>query len=338
MPPPLKLRLAQFTAKHFGVGIIRGYSIGLFLEDFQAGPRASLQHYLTPQYFSRQELIYALELTGRSCQHKNELEVDLADLFVESERQLEELSILSFHGIAASDTSDRKSFRDLALRLEANLRRGPSRNVHFETDADFATNQEDYKRKHGGSPVKAQRQDWNGRLDMKNGDGSHHLAGVLRQCLDQGRDAFFSCQVETMRVNAATVERMLRRWHLFMASDRTVDEFRVSLDYESEQSKRHLRYAGQVQGIAVKFGLIGSRSRKDADLTILAVPRSWKHGDKVRAALLAPHQRERFFDLSDYLLQLVDAQRQGSKDEPQPRGEQSSTGYRHPRGKDFPLA
>ncbi len=331
MSVPFKLWLAQFVAKEFGLGILRGYSIDKFLEQFQPSPRASLRHYLTPQYFALQELIHGLPRAATTWESE-ELKTELSKLLVESEPQVEELSILDFHGILASDTSDRESFRDLALRLIPDLPRGNSGTVCFVIDKDFIDNQEIFERRNGGSPVKAQRQSWNGRLDMMDTDGSHHLAGVLRQCLDQGRDAVFSCRVRTVSVDAATVDRMLRRWHLLMASDQTVSKLRDSLDAESVQSKQHLRHRGQENSPFAKFGQTLLHRRKEDALTILAVPRSWKHGDKVRATLLT-HQEECVFDLSDYLSQLVDAQHRGERDQSQPKGKQFSTGYRHPRGR-----
>ena len=336
MPIPLKVRFAQAVAKEFKVGIWRDASLRYFLEQFRPSSRKKLDRHLTPQYFACQELIRDLPDATTEWDSK-ELGAELSGLVVRSEEQAEELSILSFHGIQASSTQDKKSFRDLALWLEPDRPRGHNSDVCFRNDFDFSNNKLIFEVRNGGSPVAAQRQNWNGRLDMINGQGSHHLAGVLRQCLDEGRDAVFSCRVRTVRVDAATADRMLRRWHLLMASDQTVRELRSSLDGGLFHGKQNLWYPGQEDSQWAQFNASAFLKRERTDLSIWAIPRSWKWGDEVRRSLLAD-EMGRVFDLSDYLSQLVDAQRQDPQDEPPPKGEQSSTGYRHPRGKDFPLA
>ncbi len=113
-----------------------------------------------------------------------------------------------------------------------------------------------------------------------------------------------------------------------MAPDRTVRDLRLNLDNHGETAKRHLHYPGQERSHAVHFGHNEVCKRDDADLSILAVPRSWRHAGEVRQALLARGEKYAF-DLSDYLLQIAVAQRE-TNDIPQPKGKPSTTGYRNP--------
>lgn len=322
LAPSLSRRTARTVQKYLLPIRWREQSVREYIDAFRPTPGVDLSYCLLPRYLAQNELVWELpHAPGCHVHLDNDLEKLLRKVIVrnEDERQVERLSILDFDGIGATrgyTTRDGRhpirNLQHLALDLPEN-----SKWYKFSNEEDVQEMQSQLADPLALGPApKAHRQLWNGRLDLDNANGSHRFASVLRYCLDHQQEVYFTCAVETIRVDAEVIRQMLARWHLLIVAQRTRINLYTRLESHDPYRKNPLRYPDQERGEDAGF----NRQREGGvDTCIYAIPRRWPHADYLRDSLVQ-HGPKCAYDLSAYLREIVAAQEQPPSSREKPRG------------------
>jgi len=114
---------------------------------------------------------------------------------------VQRIPVLDLHGIAFSKTHGCRNLEELAYHLRLPSEYPYPGLIRFETEEDFLGNIAKVDREFYGQGVVALFREWDGKLFVNNGDKSHHLAAVYRQCKEQGRQHYLNLRVRVLRID-----------------------------------------------------------------------------------------------------------------------------------------
>jgi hypothetical protein len=157
--------------------------------------------------------LYTLATLNQSVHSTNALPKDL--IICTEQSAIHNFSILNLHGITASKSSGYRSLRDFANSLRAYKERYLT--LKFETDDDFDKNTSFIKSRWGEDKIfDLYHFEWNNKYFLVQEDGSHHLAAIYRQCLEQDKDYKLRCRVIQYKLNSVAVNKLTDDYDLFI--------------------------------------------------------------------------------------------------------------------------
>ena len=197
--------------------------------------------------------------------------------------RVQRLPVAAFHGIASSKSHGCRSLEELAYRLKPPCEYPSSNLIRFETEEDFRRNIAEVEREFSNRGVVALYREWDGKLFVRNGDMSHHLAAIYRQCKEQGRQYYLDLRVQVLGIDPSNCRFILDNSYPLIIQ---------------EQS----RY--QLCRILERFGIEWHSSSLSKELSILYVLKSNKRAEAAYGEI-AHVGSDKFFDLKKYLEELL---------------------------------
>ena len=177
------------------------------------------------------------------------------------------IPVLALHGIAFSRSHGCRSLEELAYRLQPPSGYTGRDLIRFETEEDFLRNVAEVDQNFYDYGVTALFREWDGKLFVNNGDKSHHLAGVYRQCKEQGRQHYLNLPVRVLKIDSANGRFILDNYYPLVLHpesryrlDRVLERFGIESRWTSLSGEHEILYVSKA-GKGVKPAKAGKRAK-----------------------------------------------------------------------------
>ena len=154
--------------------------------------------------------------------------------------------------------------------------------ITFSTDEDFDRNTSSLLARFKES-FKIDHHAWSDRYYVINEDGSHRMAAIYRQCIEQQRKFVMPCAVTTWRLSPQITQLLTRDYLGMVTNDDGYDLRHLLRQYHLEAFRESIDWKGR-------------------RVTVMLVPREPRYGAMLAEWIGALAHQGRVVDLNDFLI------------------------------------